>query len=195
MLFGNRWRPQGKNDIAVSRVICAPPSAVYAFLAERDNHCLLTEGRIEVCEFENRTQGWSGALLVIRGPLGLRLRARTRLDSVSPAASIVGTAQLGARTTVRVRWDLRALDGHRTLVRLSAAIAALGPLDRLLLLAGGKRWIRRLFATTLELLAAHLETDPGEPRPTHPTGRQIDPRKRCHALRQTGTSQIERPSS
>jgi hypothetical protein len=139
--------------IAASQVISAPPVVVFAFLAEPANHRLLAGRRVQLLELLDGSDGRIRGLVVIRGPLGLRRRARTRVISSSRPAFLAGAAQLGTHTIVQVRWDLQPFDSNRTRVLLSAGVTSVGSLDRLLLLAGGTAWIRHLFASTLELLA------------------------------------------
>lgn len=146
-----------RNPIAVSRRIECSPATAFAFLAERNNHWLLTGRRARLLELQDDSDERIRAVLVLRGPLGLRRRARTRVLDASPPTFIAGTARLGTRTTARVRWELHPINTGQTLVVLSATIISLGWVDSLLLLIGGEAWIRHLFTTTLRLLADHVD--------------------------------------
>ena len=74
-------------------------------------------------------------------------RRRAGVDEVEPPARIEGTARLG-RTRAVVRWELRP-ESRGTRVHLAARVLAAGPIDRLLLAAGGRAWLRRRFTVTL----------------------------------------------
>jgi hypothetical protein len=143
--------------IHTSRVVPVSPADTFAFLRQPQNHRRLTTQRIRLLELDvTETGELSGALMLIHGPLGLRRLARTRLESTREPAQLLGTAWVGAGTEARVRWDLRPLAADHTLVTLTATFISPAPLDRLLLLAGGRLWARRLFADTLERLAGQL---------------------------------------
>jgi hypothetical protein len=155
--------------IHTSRVLPVSPADAFAFLHEPQNHRRLTTQRIRLVELNVTDTGeLSGALMVIHGPLGLRRLARTRLESTREPAHLLGTAWVGAGTEARVRWDLRPLNGDHTVVTLTATFISPAPLDRLLLLAGGRLWARRLFADTLERLAGQL-TAPCAAAPARPS--------------------------
>jgi hypothetical protein len=102
-----------------------------------------------------------GALMVLRGPLWLRRRARTRLVSTRRPAYLAGTARVGSGTDVEVRWDLDGTGGGASVAVLSATVTRLATPERLLLAIGGRAWVRRMFVTTLEQLARELCEEPG----------------------------------
>jgi hypothetical protein len=64
---------------------------------------------------------------------------------------MVGRALVGRRTVGRVRWEL-APSGAGTTVLLSAVVDRASLLDRVLLAAGGRRWLRRIFVDALRRL-------------------------------------------
>lgn len=129
---------------------------MFSFLADGRNHHKLAGPHIQLLELhENRESGLRAAM-VIRGPFGIRRSAHTRIERSREPALIVGTARIGSRTIARVRWDLYDDGDGSTRVSLRATVRRAGALDRLLLRAGGAAWMRRLFASTLELLAAHI---------------------------------------
>lgn len=155
--------------IHTSKVVPVSPAATFAFLRQPQNHRRLATERIRLLELNVTEAGeLSGALMLIRGPLGLRRLARTTLESAHEPAHLLGTAWVGAGTEVRVRWDLRPLAGDHTVVTLTATLISPAPLDRLLLLAGGRIWARRLFADTLERLAGQLTAPRGAAPPRRP---------------------------
>jgi hypothetical protein len=140
--------------VAASSVVDAPPASVFAFLSDPRNHWLLAGPKVRVLEIADAPGSPIGGVMVIRGPAGIRRRARTRVVVSRDPSLLGGVAELGGSTTAWVAWDLRPSERGGTLVVLSAAVSSLGSLDRILLLAGGKRWIRGLFADTLERLGA-----------------------------------------
>jgi hypothetical protein len=143
--------------ITASRVVPAPPAEVFAFLAEWQNHRLLTGRSIRLLALAEDPDGRVQGLIQLRGPLGLRRVAQTTVATAREPSAIGGTARVGSRTFVHVDWEMHPAARGETHVVLSAAVATAGRLDSLLLLAGGKLWIRRLFAATLALLGRHVD--------------------------------------
>ena len=134
--------------IEADGLIPAGREAVFAFLADLANHWDLADRWVEVVSL---TPAHDGGRVTVRGPLGLRRTVETRVDEVEPPACIEGTARLG-RTRAVVRWELRP-ESRGTRVHLVATVLAAGPIDRLLLAAGGRAWLRRRFTVTLSRLA------------------------------------------
>jgi uncharacterized protein YndB with AHSA1/START domain len=160
--------------IGASRRVEASPEAVFAFLADLENHWALAADWVQVRHLERIDGGPArGAQVRLRGPLGLRRRARTLLLDLDPPARLAGTAEVGPRTCARVAWHLEP-DGDGTLVRVSADIVALSPLDRLLWATAGRRVMARGFPAVLARLQSVLDAaDSGSvalsspaPRPT-----------------------------
>jgi uncharacterized protein YndB with AHSA1/START domain len=142
---------QPVSAIAAKRVIGVPRDRVFEFLADLDNHWLLADRFIEVVELN----GGSGGRVRLQGPLGLRRTAATRVDEMSRPAYVRGSASIGRGTSGHVRWTL---DDHRdgTLVELEVSPDRMGPLDSLLLRAGGRRWLAGVFDRILVRLEERL---------------------------------------
>jgi hypothetical protein len=135
--------------IAASGWIDAAPEAAFALLDDLADHWRLIDRWTEIVDVA--PDGCS-ATVRLRGPLGLRRTAYTRvLASESPRA-LEGEARVGRATVGRVRWWL-AEDGGGTCVDLQADIVAAGRLDRALLAVGARRWLRARFAEALARLA------------------------------------------
>jgi hypothetical protein len=150
--------------IEAVREVPATREDVFAFLAALPNHWALANRWIEVVSLESGPEAPRGGefdrgIVRIRGPLGLRRTARTRVLAADPPGRMSGSAQLGG-TLATVTWDLEeANPGSR--VRLSAEVEAASLPDRLLLSLGGRAWMRRHFATVLATLARQFES--GQP--------------------------------
>lgn len=149
-------------DIQASTIIPAAPEAVFAFLADLENHWLIADRFVDVLQLSGPPGARHGGRVRIRGPLGLRRTATTRVDFSSPVEELRGVAQLGG-TSAHVHWLLRP-GGGASAVTLAARIHRATPLDRLLLAAGGLSWMRRRFRGSLRALAERFGED-GTPQP------------------------------
>ena len=138
--------------LSAEREVHQLPEHVYAFLAVLENHWRLDD---RLLRLERLDHGAHGSRIVIRGPLGIRRTAHIRLTASEPSRRVVGTAEVGERTQARVTWTITPA-GAGSLVRVEASVLRAGALDRLLLVAGGGRWMRRRFARVLEQLESAL---------------------------------------
>ena len=145
MVFGHR-------EIAAERDIPASATTMFAFLSDLENHWLLASRFIEVLRLEGPEGARHGGEVRMRGPLGVSRRAATRVVEADEPRAMRGVAELGRGTTARVSWALAPRAGG-TSVRLAAHVESAGTVDRLLLAAGGRGWLRRRFAGTLDRLA------------------------------------------
>ena len=142
--------------IEAAALIPAEPEEVFDFLSVLGNHWLLASRFIEVVELDGPDSG----TVRLRGPLGLRRTARTRVTAARPPRLMIGTAEVGGVTRARVSWTLaRRLNDTR--VRLAAEVDGASRLDRILLALGGRHWLERRFAETLDALAAELKAREG----------------------------------
>jgi len=143
-------------DIEAAALVPAPPEDVFAFLSDLRNHWLLADRFVEVVTLEASDGVHAdGGQVRVRGPLGVRRTATTRVVAAREPRLMIGTAELPGGTRARVSWTLAArLSGTR--VRLAAEIECSGILDRLLLAVGGRWWLTRRFASTLERLSEEL---------------------------------------
>ena len=145
--------------IAVAAPVAAPIARVFAFLADPENHWQLASRRLDLVDLHDGNQLRGGAML-IRGPLRIRRRADTRVASICEPHLITGVARLGPRTRAIVRWELDQDSPESTRVVLTADPCSLSRSDRLLLRLGGARWIRALFAETIERLESLVAQAP-----------------------------------
>jgi hypothetical protein len=145
-------------DVEAAALIPAPPEDVFAFLSDLGNHWRLADRFVEVLTLEaSDGTHHDGGRVRVRGPLGLHRTVTTRVVAAREPRLLIGTAELASGTRARVSWVLAGRLGA-TRVRLAADLERAGPLDRLLLAAGGRWWLRRRFASTLERLARELAT-------------------------------------
>jgi len=149
-------------DLAASAVVPAPADQVFHFLADLENHWRLADRFIEVVQLDRAADGrTNGGRVRMRGPLGVRRTASTRVVAAVAPQLMVGTAELGRRTRAFVRWKLSTSDGG-TRVRLEATIDRTGAIDRLMLALGGRAWLERRFSAVLQRLAERFAA--GAPR-------------------------------
>ena len=138
--------------IAASRVISASPELVFEFLSELHNHWRLEAHFVEV---EHVDPDGDGGQVRLRGIFGIGRTARTSVEETVPSSRLRGRAEIGRSTVGRVAWDIESADGGSR-VALSAVVERAGVLDRVILALGGRRYLRRIFARTLENLERQL---------------------------------------
>ena len=145
-------------DIEATALIHSPPERVFEFLSHLGNHWRVADPFVEVLTLESSEGGApDGGTVRVRGPLGLRRTATTKVVAARPPRLMIGTAELSGGTRARVSWTLAARLGD-TRVRLAAELDHATPLDRVLLALGGRRWLAHRFAGTLDRLARALDS-------------------------------------
>jgi hypothetical protein len=143
-------------DIQATALVRAEPEVVFDFLSDLRNHWLLASRFVGVVTLDAADGGpANGGTVRIRGPLGTRRTARTRVIAAKPYRLMIGTAELAGGTRARVSWTLAGRLGS-TRVRLAAEIERAGRLDRVLLALGGRWWLRRGFESTLRALGSQV---------------------------------------
>jgi hypothetical protein len=143
-------------DIEAAALVQAPPEDVYAFLSDLRNHWRLADRFVKVLTLDSSDGGRAdGGHVRVRGPLGVRRTVVTRVVATREPRLIIGTAELASGTRARVSWTIAGRLGASR-VRLGADLERARLLDRLLLSLGGRWWLRRRFASTLERLAREL---------------------------------------
>jgi carbon monoxide dehydrogenase subunit G len=140
-------------QIAAERVVPAEREAVFAFLSDLENHWLVADRFVEVLELEGPPGARHGGAVRVLGPLGLGRTAVTRVEHAEAPSLLMGRAEIGRSTTAQVKWTLDQ-EGEGTRVALFAAVERAGPIDRVVLALGGRRWLEARFRGTLENLAA-----------------------------------------
>lgn len=122
-----------------------PRRELYAELADLRGHWELAGRWVQPLELRE-----DGGVVRVRGPLGLRRTIHTSLIDARAPDFVAGEARSGATRAV-IRWLLEP-DGDGTIVTLEARVRASGRLDRGLLALGGRWWMQRRFAATLQRL-------------------------------------------
>ena len=145
--------------IVASSAIAAPADEVLRFLIDLENHVRLAPGSVEVLSLDRRPHVGVRALVRLRGPLAIQRMAATELLQAPAPDSIVGRARIGDSTRASVSWKIHRRTAGST-VTLCATIDEAGPLDRLLLSLGGRRWLARRFTAALEHLSVQLAPAP-----------------------------------
>ena len=148
-----------RGAIVARRQISAPTEAVIRFLADLEHHVRLAPGSVQVLRLCRPPGRPTRALVRLIGPLGMQRTASTELVETRPANSIAGQARIGERTVASVAWCVEE-DGGRSVVTLRATVDAAGPIDRVVLLLGGHRWLTRCFEAALERLSDLLAAAP-----------------------------------
>ena len=140
-------------EVRAQRVVPAPQGAVFALLADLENHWRIAGRFIEVLTLDRDAGGRAhGGRVRMHGPLGTGRTAATRVLAVDAPRLMTGSADVGRGTSAIVRWKLRSHEAGTT-VRLEATVERAGLLDRALLAIGGRRWLERRFADVLDRLA------------------------------------------
>jgi carbon monoxide dehydrogenase subunit G len=139
--------------VNASQLIPAEREQVFEFLSDLENHWQLADGAISVVAVEPG----DGGRVRMRGPLGFHRTASTSVDRLDSPRAMSGHAQVGARTRAHVTWTLEPDGGRGTHVTLSATVEQASPVDRLLLLAGGRAWLESRFQRILSTLAERFE--------------------------------------
>jgi uncharacterized protein YndB with AHSA1/START domain len=175
-------------EVQARRAIAASPEALFAFLEEPDRHWQLLGQRLQPL----RAYDGEHSRVRLRGPLGVRRTLSIRFASARAPRELVGRVEAGGddrgrapQTIGTVRWSIRAA-GPGSEVELTARTEVAGWLDRLLLAAGGARWLRR----SLELALGRLDACLTAPAPAAPTtrARRRRARRRSGALSRTSRS-------
>jgi uncharacterized protein YndB with AHSA1/START domain len=136
-------------EIEAAALVPAPPEEVFEFLCDLENHWRLTGRRVAVLGLNGDRDGGT---VRVRGPLGLGRTAQTKVTAVRSPRLLIGVAELPSGTRARVSWTL-AGRMDKTRVKLAASVEHATPLDRALLVLGGRIWMTRMFQRTLERLA------------------------------------------
>jgi hypothetical protein len=144
--------------VSANRQIAIDPETAFALLSDLDNHWRLADRFVDVLRLRGPFGARHGGEIRIKGPLGVRRTARTTITATRSPLLITGTAQFGRKTTAQVSWSLHPNPGGLQ-VELAVDELSTGPLDRVLLAIGGRRWLGRRLAAALNQLACQLATE------------------------------------
>ena len=126
---------------------------VFGLLSDLDNHRALTDRGIEILALDGPAGARVGGTVELRGPVGLTRTARTRVEGAEFPDRLWGTAVTTNGTEAALEWSLRAT-AEGTLVAVQVRLRPRHWSDRLLLRAGGGRWLLRRLTAAIGRLAA-----------------------------------------
>jgi hypothetical protein len=132
-------------SIAARRHVPLGRHELYERLADLRGHWQLAGRWVEPIELRE-----DGGVVRVRGPAGLHRTIHTTLTDAREPECVAGEARIGG-TRAAIQWLLEE-DGTGTNVTLRADILEAGALDRALLTLGGRHWMQRRFAATLQRL-------------------------------------------
>jgi carbon monoxide dehydrogenase subunit G len=147
-------------ELEATALIPAPPEDVFDFLSDLDNHWRLTGRHVNVVRLNGDRDGGT---VQIRGPLGIRRTAETKVTASRAPRLIIGVAELPSGTRARVSWTL-AGRMNQTRVKLAADVEHTTLVARVLLTLGGRTWMTRMFERALGRLADRF-SEQREPTP------------------------------
>jgi hypothetical protein len=142
--------------IEAERRVRASPERVDRFLADLRNHWTLVPAAIRPC---GKATGESAAV-ELRGPLGIRRWAATRITEHVPCTRLAGEAIIPPSSMAVVEWTLAELRDGSTVVSLAIAVDA-SRRDRVLLSLGTRRWIASRVRHALDRLAGCVTAGAG----------------------------------
>jgi hypothetical protein len=150
-------RDMRQSTIRAQRLAAEHPERVYAFVAALENHWRLGDRYLRLLRVS--PDGRRGRIR-IGTPFGISRTATTSVTTERAPRRFGGTATVGARTRADAYWTIEpSAEGAR--VTLEATVCDAGALDRVLLAAGGRWWLRRRLQSVLVRLEAAL-AQPGE---------------------------------
>ena len=100
-----------------------------------------------------------GSRVRVQGPLGLSRIAQTKVVAAEPPSTLRGSAAVGRSTQGAVRWEIAPTPGGSE-VTFTARVERASLLDRLLLAAGGRRWLERIVRRAVARLGVVLDAQP-----------------------------------
>jgi hypothetical protein len=138
--------------IEVSRLVDASRDRIHAFLADVRFHSLLSDRGLQLIVATDSADGSRATGLIRVNPPGpVEETVSTVMTSRDGPSTVAGVALIRSRKVADIVWSLD-VRGAATLVRLSATTGDLSARERVLLVVGGRWWIRRRFGKVLERL-------------------------------------------
>ena len=136
--------------IEVSRLIGVRRPEVHALLADVEAHALLSVRGLQLVAAADAPSSPHG-LIRVNPPGPLKRTVSTVMSHRDNPSTIAGTARIGRRRVADIVWSLDSR-GSDTLVLLSARTRKLSRVEHVVLVLGGRWWIRRRFRKVLERL-------------------------------------------
>jgi hypothetical protein len=137
-------------------VVSAPPSQVFEFLTDAMNQCWIADSCIDVIARAPHV-AVTGAGIRLHGPGGVRRYGELRVLGSHAPDNVLSLIESESGARWFLFWEVapsgEEVDGGRSsAVRLRAIVRPSGLRDRLLLAAGGSRWLRGRAARALHEL-------------------------------------------
>ena len=142
--------------LAADTVLGAPPAEVFPILGDLDRHHHLTDGGMRILRLEGPRGRRTGGLVELRGPLGIKRLVRTEVSGAEAGTRLWGTAVTEQGARAHVEWRLEPFDRDRTSVEVRIAVEATSWPERLLLLLGGRRWLRARMRAALRRMREQI---------------------------------------
>jgi hypothetical protein len=120
----------------------APLDSVFAFVADVRNQCWIADHCLEVTLCDDHDDRGRGAMVASRRRVGRRSGEARSLGSIE-SSSIMSSLEWARGGRMFVLWEFAEGSDGATVVRLQLALSRLGAADRLLLVLGGRSWLRR----------------------------------------------------
>ncbi len=130
-----------------------PREQTWRLLADLDRHHALIDSGMTILALDGPRGARTGGLVELRGPLGLRRRAQTKVEAAKHPRWLAGTAATPSGTRASLEWYLRA-SPHGTRVDVELQITPATRRDRLLLALGARPWLRRRLRAAVDRLGA-----------------------------------------
>jgi hypothetical protein len=124
---------------------------VFERLCDLDAHRDLAAPHIEILDLHGPAGARTGGVVRLNGPLGINVKATTRVRAAHPPHELAGTALTEDGSTGTLTWRLEPGEGA-TSVTAELATQPRSSRDRLLLSAGGRKWLRRRLAGAIDRL-------------------------------------------
>lgn len=139
-------------SVEARATIAAPAGDIFGLLADLDRHRDLTDRGMRILALHGPAAHRTGGLVELRGPMGVRRVARTRVQGAEPHSRLWGTAVTRDGAQATLQWRVQP-DGERTHVEVRLDVQAAGWRDRLLLHLGGRAWLWSRLRAALDRLA------------------------------------------
>jgi hypothetical protein len=142
--------------LAADAVLGARPAEIFPLLCDLDQHHHLTDAGMRIISLDGQRGRRTGGLVELRGPLGIKRLVRTEVRGAEPTRRLWGTAVTEQGARAHVEWRLQPCDGDRTAVEVRIEVEATTWAERLLLVLGGRSWLRARMRAALRRMTERV---------------------------------------